>query len=199
MDGNLAGYVFPNLVYLNKQNDESTQSLAWIFTEFILDPQSQKHFADVGRIPVALDVPVEDRLLVQSISAMVDNVAPPPPDLAELYRTALDEALVGIFSGDLTPQEGLASAEAVILEALSGDQPEQSLDQNFKNRRSNIATMSVPDWIQDAVIYQIFPDRFANGDPSNDPVNVQPWDRNRLSRIFRGRPARRHPENGLPG
>lgn len=35
--------------------------------------------------------------------------------------------------------------------------------------------MSVPSWVQDAVFYQIFPDRFANGDTSNDPPNVQPW------------------------
>lgn len=35
--------------------------------------------------------------------------------------------------------------------------------------------MSTPDWVQDAIFYQIFPDRFANGDPSNDPPNVQPW------------------------
>jgi len=27
----------------------------------------------------------------------------------------------------------------------------------------------VPDWAQDAVYYQIFPDRFRNGDPANDP------------------------------
>jgi cyclomaltodextrinase / maltogenic alpha-amylase / neopullulanase len=27
----------------------------------------------------------------------------------------------------------------------------------------------VPDWAQDAIYYQIFPDRFRNGDPSNDP------------------------------
>lgn len=27
----------------------------------------------------------------------------------------------------------------------------------------------VPDWARSAVVYQIFPDRFANGDPSNDP------------------------------
>ncbi len=31
------------------------------------------------------------------------------------------------------------------------------------------ADYTVPDWMQDAVIYQIFPDRFRNGDPSNDP------------------------------
>ncbi len=36
--------------------------------------------------------------------------------------------------------------------------------------------MTVPDWVQDAVFYQIFPDRFANGDLSNDPPNVQPWE-----------------------
>jgi cyclomaltodextrinase len=35
--------------------------------------------------------------------------------------------------------------------------------------------MTVPAWVQDAIFYQIFPDRFANGDPSNDPVDVQPW------------------------
>ena len=28
----------------------------------------------------------------------------------------------------------------------------------------------VPDWIADAVFYQIFPERFRNGDPTNDPT-----------------------------
>jgi len=32
-----------------------------------------------------------------------------------------------------------------------------------------------PSWIHDLIFYQIFPDRFFNGDHSNDPVNVQPW------------------------
>lgn len=30
--------------------------------------------------------------------------------------------------------------------------------------------VAVPDWAADAVFYQIFPERFANGDPSNDPT-----------------------------
>ncbi|MGA2623267.1 MAG: glycoside hydrolase family 13 protein [Bacteroidota bacterium] len=33
----------------------------------------------------------------------------------------------------------------------------------------------VPDWVKDAVFYQIFPERFANGDTTNDPPDVQPW------------------------
>ena len=35
--------------------------------------------------------------------------------------------------------------------------------------------MSVPYWVQDSIFYQIFPDRFANGNPANDPPNVQKW------------------------
>lgn len=35
--------------------------------------------------------------------------------------------------------------------------------------------MSVPSWVKDAVFYQIFPDRFCNGETSNDPENVEAW------------------------
>ncbi len=35
--------------------------------------------------------------------------------------------------------------------------------------------MTVPAWVQDAIFYQIFPDRFENGDRENDPPNVEPW------------------------
>lgn len=35
--------------------------------------------------------------------------------------------------------------------------------------------MTVPQWVQDSVFYQIFPDRFSNGSKANDPFNVQPW------------------------
>ena len=35
--------------------------------------------------------------------------------------------------------------------------------------------MTVPYWVQDAIFYQIFPDRFANGNPANNPANVAEW------------------------
>lgn len=37
------------------------------------------------------------------------------------------------------------------------------------------APFVTPEWVRHAVFYQIFPDRFANGDPANDPENAQPW------------------------
>lgn len=35
--------------------------------------------------------------------------------------------------------------------------------------------MTVPEWVQDAIFYQIFPDRFANGNRENDPPGTVPW------------------------
>ena len=40
---------------------------------------------------------------------------------------------------------------------------------------------SVPDWARGAVWYQIFPDRFANGDPSNDPEDGEYCDKTGVS------------------
>jgi cyclomaltodextrinase / maltogenic alpha-amylase / neopullulanase len=35
--------------------------------------------------------------------------------------------------------------------------------------------MTVPYWVQDSIFYQIFPDRFYNSDPGNDPPKTQAW------------------------
>jgi cyclomaltodextrinase len=35
--------------------------------------------------------------------------------------------------------------------------------------------LSLPQWAKGATYYQIFPDRFRNGDTGNDPADVQPW------------------------
>ena len=32
-----------------------------------------------------------------------------------------------------------------------------------------------PSWLADAVFYHVFPERFRNGDPGNDPRDVRPW------------------------
>lgn len=38
-----------------------------------------------------------------------------------------------------------------------------------------IDMFQAPEWAKSAVFYQIMPDRFANGDPGNDPENISPW------------------------
>ncbi len=46
--------------------------------------------------------------------------------------------------------------------------------------------MSVPYWVEDAVFYQIFPDRFANGDPTNDLPGMDPWESSPTAHGFQG-------------
>ncbi len=46
--------------------------------------------------------------------------------------------------------------------------------------------MLVPDWVQDAIFYQIFPDRFYNGDPANDSASFQPWGAEPTIRDYQG-------------
>lgn len=47
--------------------------------------------------------------------------------------------------------------------------------QPFLYRWDEAAIFTVPEWVYDAVSYQIFPDRFYNGNPANDPPDTQPW------------------------
>lgn len=38
-----------------------------------------------------------------------------------------------------------------------------------------MAAPFAPTWVRDAVFYQVFPDRFANGEPFNDPPGTRSW------------------------
>ncbi|WP_416173825.1 alpha-amylase family glycosyl hydrolase, partial [Clostridium perfringens] len=44
----------------------------------------------------------------------------------------------------------------------------------------------VPEWAKSTIWYQIFPDRFCNGDKSIDPENVEPWGTEPTGKNFMG-------------
>lgn len=46
--------------------------------------------------------------------------------------------------------------------------------------------INIPEWVKDTIFYQIFPERFANGDLNNDPAWVQPWGTPPSSQTFMG-------------
>ncbi|MDQ4078795.1 MAG: glycoside hydrolase family 13 protein [Chloroflexota bacterium] len=39
-----------------------------------------------------------------------------------------------------------------------------------------MSTIETPDWVKDAIFYQIFPDRFARSDRVPKPTHLEPWD-----------------------
>ncbi len=45
----------------------------------------------------------------------------------------------------------------------------------FELKAMEFPAFETPDWARDAIFYQIFPDRFANGDKKNDPKDVSSW------------------------
>jgi len=45
----------------------------------------------------------------------------------------------------------------------------------FRIEPEALPILRTPDWAKDAIWYQIFPERFANGDPTNDPEPVRAW------------------------
>lgn len=47
-------------------------------------------------------------------------------------------------------------------------------------------TFVVPEWAKESIVYQIFPERFCNGDKTNDPENVKPWDSEVDTKIMLG-------------
>ena len=62
---------------------------------------------------------------------------------------------------------------------------------------------ATPDWAKGAVVYQVFPDRFANGDPSNDPSpDASPGgdgsERYRSGEVYGNPVLRRDWESDLP-
>ncbi len=64
----------------------------------------------------------------------------------------------------------LAFGVVVCITACS-ETPPVAADANTPSKAAPPAD-NVPDWIADAVFYQIFPERFRNGDPSNDPTHA---------------------------
>ncbi|MBI5244306.1 MAG: alpha amylase N-terminal ig-like domain-containing protein [Elusimicrobia bacterium] len=51
---------------------------------------------------------------------------------------------------------------------------------------SSAPSLDAPDWAADAVFYQIFPERFANADPGNDPPGAETWGGNPATGNFFG-------------
>lgn len=46
---------------------------------------------------------------------------------------------------------------------------------------------TVPEWVKEGIIYQIFPERFANGDQNNDPKHLAKWgDKPKPNNFFGG-------------
>lgn len=89
-----------------------------------------------------------------------------------MKRVAGDENL-DIFS--VTTKVANPTSLTYSIHVKDGEGSSVELKNDVAIDAAKFAEPAVPAWTRSAVFYQIFPDRFENGDRSNDPSNVQPW------------------------
>ncbi|HEY1687121.1 MAG TPA: alpha amylase N-terminal ig-like domain-containing protein [Tepidisphaeraceae bacterium] len=69
----------------------------------------------------------------------------------------------------------LHDGASVMNETVDGLKPRKYMRGSDAFHVNMTPAFETPDWAKNAVWYQIFPERFRNGDPANDPPNTKRW------------------------
>ena len=84
----------------------------------------------------------------------------------DYFEMTIDKEYVDLCSGY---EFLLLDAGALVWVGPDGTSADRSSVGDYPLDVSELTVFDTPDWVKEAVFYQIFPDRFANGDPTNDP------------------------------
>ncbi len=120
--GHLSGFVRADSVYLNPNTRPNDASAAMLFMGYLLTPDVQQVFAEIGMIPVALDANPRPLFVAQAATALARGTAYPPvanPRLLTAYWEGLELAIREVFTRRIDPQAALIHAEDLVSERLS--------------------------------------------------------------------------------
>ena len=123
-----------------------------------------------GRVLITLRAQADDlsRAVVQPINARDDAVVAMRP----VRRTLGFDYFKAVVETD-------APTLRYRIAAIDGDARIVLADDGEAFEADAVADFTTPTWAQHAAWYQVFPERFRNGDPSNDPdrpgINLLPW------------------------
>lgn len=70
-------------------------------------------------------------------------------------------------------EDKLKNVEYLTINGLSKKEPKEGFFEYLYANRGDL--ISVPEWFKGQIFYQIFPERFGNGNKKNDPKDVVPW------------------------
>ena len=127
-DGHLSGFVTADNIYLTPRALDEKNGVSLRFAEYMISPDSQSLFAEVGLIPAISGSPVvlagsglriEDPLISQAMFSLVEGAAYPILPQAAVYQNEMDIALQSVFSGIVSPEEALQKAHDDIISALA--------------------------------------------------------------------------------
>jgi len=120
--GHLSGFVRADSVYLNPNIKPNDASAAMLFMGYLLTPEVQQVFAEIGMIPVALDANPRPLHVAQAANALVGGTAYPPvanPRILTAYWEGLELAIKEVFTRRIDPQDALIHAEDLVTERLT--------------------------------------------------------------------------------
>jgi len=129
--GALSGFLRTENIYLSPRALDESHKISWLFCEFLLAPEAQSAFGDVGLIPAISGSPVNpvagqliisDGLIHQAMRALVGAAPYPNEPAMSLYTTRLDIALRSVFEGSASPSAALQEAENAVREGLTAFQ-----------------------------------------------------------------------------
>ena len=127
-DGHLSGFVTADNIYLTPRALDEKHGVSLRFAEYMISPDSQSLFAEVGLIPAISGSPVilagsglriDDPLISQAMFSLVEGAAYPILPQAAVYQNAMDIALQSVFSGIVSPEEALQKAYDDVVSALA--------------------------------------------------------------------------------
>ena len=100
------------------------------------------------------------------------------------YNIQQEDIRVGYYFEVITDKETIFYTEAGILNAFDDTRAHCLFFQYPSVHYVDIPHK--PTWYKDAIFYQIFVERFANGNPNISPDNTVPWDSNPTPKSFYG-------------
>lgn len=128
---------------------------------------------DKGRLTMTLTVRPGD---IERIALAVEGRSPVPMEL--LSADEIEEVWRGSvpFSSGLKLAYSFELRDGSLVRFYGPKGPTATAAENrFVLEPGTFRPFVVPAWVEKTVFYQIFPDRFENGDTSNDPKTVQAW------------------------
>jgi len=119
-------------------------------------------------------VGTETLLPMERVARSVDCYADQLPFVCDWWQVTLDVGAVGTLSYRFIAQDGTKTLfyedDSDVRDGGLGKSFEQSPDWGWTVGVYDPKVALPLQWMKEAVVYQIFPDRFRNGDPANDPI-----------------------------
>ncbi|CAH1208067.1 Cyclomaltodextrinase [Paenibacillus plantiphilus] len=148
-----------------------TQNWAYAYDKRTLHIRIRTKKSDVARI----DLNCADKYKKEKTTVVVPMERWASDDLFDYWEAAVQppyRRLVYYFILQSEGQTVYFMEKGFFRESLPENMDDGLFDFPFLNPADVIAP---PEWVKDAVFYQIFPERFANSDASLNPPNVEPW------------------------